>query len=436
MRGSKYLGLSRTGRVFIVRVAVPKPLRAALGRKEVRRTLRPDTPLHEARRLALAIGTKLASVFQQIMSQQKKHPPGSIGLIVEHVLRGPEGALEAKGVTIDPANYEADVAALQHLLGVPTSAAAPAAPATPKTTWPDLVRAYAAEQTATGNWSARSADEILGSLRAFTDWCAGQTPPADPLKKDTCTAYKTHLLATRAARTAGKLVVRLSAACNWGVNHGLLTASPWQGLKIRAKTGPSRDDRDPYTSAEVNALLAVLDPAADGRHWLPLLGLYTGARIGELAQLGVADVFDAPLPHISINADDDPKKHIKTPGSRRLVPLHSAIASRFLEHVDGLRKAGEVRVFPAFPADKHGYAHSASHWFYNFRKARKLNPVFHQLRHSFIDRLKEAEVSEDVVADAAGHSSGKTLSFKTYAKAASLERVSKAIELLPGLDGW
>lgn len=65
------------------------------------------------------------------------------------------------------------------------------------------------------------------------------------------------------------------------------------------------------------------------KYWVPLLGLYTGARINELAQLFLVD-FQAQgdVQVISIN-DDGEGKRLKTKASKRLVPIHPELVRLF-----------------------------------------------------------------------------------------------------------
>ena len=57
--------------------------------------------------------------------------------------------------------------------------------------------------------------------------------------------------------------------------------------------------------------------------WIPLIGLYTGMRLEEIAQIYVSDVRKAKgVWCIDVN-EDKPDKHVKT--GARLVPLHPVL---------------------------------------------------------------------------------------------------------------
>lgn len=96
------------------------------------------------------------------------------------------------------------------------------------------------------------------------------------------------------------------------------------------------------------------DPAQAHRYWLPVIGLYTGARPREICQLnpqcdwgemgGVAYfIFDE-----NTDAGVGVVKTIKT-GEKRLVPMHPELVRLGLpEYLAGLRDAGADRIFPAY----------------------------------------------------------------------------------------
>jgi integrase len=78
----------------------------------------------------------------------------------------------------------------------------------------------------------------------------------------------------------------------------LLGRDPWEGLEIPYRT---TNKRRPWSDAELVKFFSQelytayklprnKKAGADSAYWIPLLGLYTGARLSELAQLRVIDV--------------------------------------------------------------------------------------------------------------------------------------------------
>ena len=89
--------------------------------------------------------------------------------------------------------------------------------------------------------------------------------------------------------------------------------------------------------------------------WLPLMGLYTGARLEELCQLSVEDVAEeAGIPYLIIT-DQRPNKRVKSKDSRRPVPIHPLLVEAgFLRYVERIRRQGKEWIFPNLHSDCKG----------------------------------------------------------------------------------
>ncbi|MEY4765028.1 MAG: hypothetical protein RI907_1701, partial [Pseudomonadota bacterium] len=113
----------------------------------------------------------------------------------------------------------------------------------------------------------------------------------------------------------------------------LIDRHPWDRMNIESTT---ESKRTPWTSEQIKAFFALplftsyqlptsKRAGADAAYWIPLLGLFTGARSAELCQLTVLDVVEEQgIFVIDINEDGDGKK-LKTSASQRKVPIHSEL---------------------------------------------------------------------------------------------------------------
>ena len=151
-----------------------------------------------------------------------------------------------------------------------------------------------------------------------------------------------------------------------------------EGIKY---TG-DRKDRDhaqrPFKPKELERLFAgpeygtfAADLLLHDCYWLPLIGLYTGARINELCQLnpqcdirqehGVW-VFDITE---TSESDDRVKKSVKNKPSRRLVPIHSRLLDLgLLDYAERRKQAGDKLLFPKWKPSATGRAAGvAERWF-------------------------------------------------------------------------
>lgn len=220
---------------------------------------------------------------------------------------------------------------------------------------------------------------------------------------------------------------------------GLLPASPWAGLDIEART---TGKRRPWTAGEltilfsqslhtVYALPAAWNAGADAAYWLPLLGLYTGARLSELAQLTPADVQQDGAIHLLDLNDDTPDKRIKTDAGRRRVPLHpELIRLGFLRYVASVE--GEESLWPKLPKREGKPGGFFSAWFGTYRRGLGLGarPDFHCLRHNVRTALARAGVRGDVIDAIVGHEPGGSEGNRIYTHR-ELPDLFAAVQSLP-----
>ena len=133
----------------------------------------------------------------------------------------------------------------------------------------------------------------------------------------------------------------------------------------------------------------------DWRYWLPLVALFTGARLGELAQMLVDDIRQIDgIWCAYVTAQGDDGKSIKTANSRRVIPIHPELEKLgFLKLHATQKRAGEKRLFPEIKLDARG------HWGVPSKELNKYMDriglkeerlVVHSFRHLFTDRLRIA----------------------------------------------
>lgn len=147
----------------------------------------------------------------------------------------------------------------------------------------------------------------------------------------------------------------------------------------------------------------------DWRYWLPLIALFSGMRLGEIAQLLVDDVQDMHgiwVMHVTTDGDD--AKKLKTVGSERIVPVHSElIALGLLDYHKRIREAGHKRLFPEIKPDSRGFMSGVPSKFLNTYLDRigvKTKTVtMHSFRHLFADRLRAAGYLDQEFGFILGH---------------------------------
>lgn len=184
----------------------------------------------------------------------------------------------------------------------------------------------------------------------------------------------------------------------------------------------------------------------DYYYWLIPISLYTGARLRELCQLETKDIqFDneSGIYYIDINENlsEDLKgsgiiKSLKNISSDRIVPIHShLIELGFIEFVEGRSNSTKSNfLFNLTPNINGDCSVSVSKWFQRYKKnidfeSDKDKKVFHSFRHTFIDTLKQKDVSDENLADIVGHSHKSSMN-KFYRKSIRLIKSKNIIEML------
>jgi integrase len=171
--------------------------------------------------------------------------------------------------------------------------------------------------------------------------------------------------------------------------------------------------------------------------WLALLGLYSGARLQELAQLNVADIREEHgVTVLDIHAKNGNK--LKSKSAERLIPLHSAVIDAgFMKYVAALPKGGKL--FPGLKGRaSHGgkvgtnVGESFGRWRKRVGLTRK-GLAFHSLRHNVTQALERAGAHDSDIARVLGHRQ-KGISLRVYSKP-QLGRVVETVEVIgyPGL---
>ncbi|MBI2724929.1 MAG: tyrosine-type recombinase/integrase [Polaromonas sp.] len=200
---------------------------------------------------------------------------------------------------------------------------------------------------------------------------------------------------------------------------------PWVGLKIDSVT---TGERRPWTDPELKTLFhAPLHQAYElptawnsggaAAYWIPLLGLYGGARLGELCQLRTEDVGDVEgIPVLSLTDEGEGQK-IKTKAGRRKIPIHSElIRLGFLDYVATVRASGSVSLWPTLRLREGKPSGYFSNWFSGYRRGIGLGekPDFHCFRHTVRPLMRRAGFSESTMDKITGHESGGSVGTIIY----------------------
>lgn len=215
---------------------------------------------------------------------------------------------------------------------------------------------------------------------------------------------------------------------------------PWVGLKIDSVT---TGERRPWADSELKTLFhaplhqtyelpTAWNAGGEAAYWIPLLGLYGGARLGELCQLRTEDVGDVEgIPVLSLTDEGEGQK-IKTKAGRRKIPIHSElIRLGFLDYVATVRESGSVTLWPALRLREGKPSGYFSNWFSGYRKSLGLGakPDFHCFRHTVRPLMRRAGFSEATMDKITGHESGGSIGTVVYDHW-TIKEIQSAIESL------
>lgn len=268
--------------------------------------------------------------------------------------------------------------------------------------------------------------------KAVAEWFYARTErkPVERITRQDVLAFKDKLLSEgqSVANTNMKLS-RLRTLLGWAYQNDLAPANVAEGISVKvADSGKGK--RLPFSLDELQAIFASPIYAngerptrgrGEAAYWLPLLGLFTGARLEEIGQLRVSDVQRRDYPnqdgkmlagwflHITDNTDDRGQANrIKNAASERYVPVHPELQRLgFISYVEGL-KDQQGRVFPDLKPNVYGRLTAKwGEWFSPYMRTvcgvTDRRKVFHSFRHTFKDYTRRAGIAEGVQRQLMGH---------------------------------
>src|SRR5215471_19215787 len=260
--------------------------------------------------------------------------------------------------------------------------------------------------------------DFIASLGTRANLALAHIAPKDVL------AYRSSITkANKTARTANLSVKVVSAALNAALRQGYIPSNPAtavESLPVKA------EERGTFTPAQVSKLAGAAN--GDWRGAI-LLGYYTGARLGDVANM-------------RWDAIDWHNKVIRfTPSKTKrpvTIPLHRDLECELLKTAG----IGKAPMFPSLAGRDTGGKHGLSGRFaaimekariegkpINASGGRTLSSLsFHSLRHSFNSAMANAGISQEVRQKLTGHTSAETNKVYTHHE---LEALRSAVAVIP-----
>lgn len=481
--------LARSGGLYC-RFLVPLDLRQAFGRRYVIRSLG-QCPKDEARLIAAALAIELGIAFKAVREEHD--------VDIDKLLRDLDplkirdfGAKKVTvgGVTIEGVRIKSDddlkrfnAFIAEHRQSVPVAPAHPPEYLVPLSE--RLHKRY--EELVIGETSPKTVEEYLRSAEMLIATC-GDKPPVDYTVSDTDAVIEIikHLppnIAKRKEfvgmtvaqavehnvkakgrviepRTMEKHLDRLRAFFSWCIEQRYHPGpNPFANKRLMGKNKRETATGRAFTSSDLARIFScrIYGPhLAPHQYWGPLLGLVTGARVNEIAQLYLSDVVtDRGHAGIMI-AQLNHGQRLKNGYSVRAIPLHPRLVELgFLDYVADVKAAGFQRLFPMLPYSAvNGFGDALADTFHrgmlrthvskvaesSQRKAgRKPAPragiddpakTFHSFRHYFCSSLYQTAHEVVRINELSGHERPGVFN-KVYAPRLDFEPKIRIINDLP-----
>lgn len=219
--------------------------------------------------------------------------------------------------------------------------------------------------------------------------------------------------------TVNKHLQAYSALYGWAVKRKEVQENHFNDLMD--DVSKAKQKRKSFEREEVQRILdAVMkEDKKLFRKWGVLLAFYTGARLNEIAQLNVSEIQELDGLWCVCFTDEAEQQRLKNEASKRIIPLHPVLLELgFLKYVQSLRKDG--RLFPDLTYCKvNGYGRNLGRWFNENLLDKQLGLtssglVFHSIRHTVAQELRNKGVQTSVTQAIIGHASNEVVN-KVYA---------------------
>lgn len=423
-------GLFQRGGVWWLRVMVPMDLRLSLdGRTKVVRSLN-TRDRRQASRLALLQRAALLSAFEH----------GQLDSVRHHWRCDP------RPPAVPAASRAAAAQVTSHEADLPEGFVRPASSTT--------VHVHRTLRDVYDKWAAMSEGGIdakrscARALSLYERWAGPTCPPIQEITRAQGHEFKAWLLdKSRAGEYASKTVhgylVNVCGLLRFA--HQELEWTPrhcWRGIAIEYQT---ETPRARWSARHFDAMAGLpLFRSMDApkgwqsgglaAYWMPLMSLYSGATVSELAQIKLADVVDERGDGLWLRITDTGEgQGLKTTQRRRTIPVHSELIRLGLgSYIEDLRKSGADSLWPKLRLHPTKPGIHFSNWWGRFRRAEdstEILPDFHSMRHTARSTMADSGLDAAVLDVITGHGKKGSEGVRTYThfSRATLRAVVEAI---------
>ena len=227
------------------------------------------------------------------------------------------------------------------------------------------------------------------------------------------------------AVSVNKYMGRLSNLFAYGVSRGHMDKNYADGIRVKVnKKATIKKKKKPFSAQDLVDYFNAPIHAENKRYkkyqemfWLPLIALYSGMRIEEIAQLQISDVREIEDDHsgakawcFDLNEDGIGEKHLKNATSIRIVPIHTELIKMgFMDYFHERRRGSFQTLWNLKKSAGRGYAHNIERRLMRYMRDKAgitdTQKTFHSFRHTVIQTLRNNhEVKKGYREALVGHS--------------------------------
>lgn len=211
--------------------------------------------------------------------------------------------------------------------------------------------------------------------------------------------------------SVNKHTARIGSLLKYCHELGLITNNPATGLQLSEKQRADQE-RSVYSIDDVKTIVSNIPVGAERpeRYWIPMVGLYSGMRLAEICQLHIEDIIKVDGCWC-FDINNAGNRQLKNEASVRVIPVHQKLIELgLIRYYETMKEAGQPRLWMNLSyIHLHGYTNTFGKWYQRFNREYVTDDpkkVFHSMRHLVTDTLKQAGVSESLIAEIVGHSHG------------------------------
>jgi len=211
------------------------------------------------------------------------------------------------------------------------------------------------------------------------------------------------------AATINKFLGGLKAVLTWAEVNCHIVVNPANRIAVNTKDNGEKK-RHPFTQDDLKVIFGskiFRSGTWSADYWIPLIGLFTGARLEEIGQLTLDDIREEDgIRFIRIDTRGEGQT-LKNASSRRQIPIHPRLVELgFLDYVAAIRKQGKTRLFPNLTEVDGKLTKEFSRKFGRLLTRLGITDrekVFHSFRHLYEDTCRRSKLDGRLIDRLMGH---------------------------------